>query len=122
MNIHNTSKFKISCIIITLYLLTGCTTNGNFYTGEDKLAHGEEFSVLNSILLPVAIIGVVAIAYESNQGGSRNTTSCRGAYCNYNAAWDYLPGSNEYRCRDTSNGQFVYNSYCESQLKQDNWY
>lgn len=117
---------KTIIAIITLALATsGCTTSHNIYTGEEDLSHGEEFSVFNSIMLPVAIVGVVAVIYAAGQGGGSSGTSgssCRGAYCSYAAAWDYLPGSAQYRCRDTSNGQFVSNSNCSLQSKQDNWY
>ncbi|MCL2912270.1 hypothetical protein L2725_00490 [Shewanella corallii] len=118
---------KTRAIIVSLALIlttSGCTTTHNFYTGEEDLAYGEEFSLFNTIMLPVAIVGVAAIAYGASQGGgsSYSGVSCKGYYCNYDAAWDYLPGSGEYRCRDTSNGQFVYNHYCASQLQQDNWY
>ncbi len=108
---------------------TGCTTAHNVYTGDEDLAYDEEFSVLNTILLPIGIAGavlvIVGLAYGGGSGSTYQSTptiSCRGSYCNYQAAWDYLPGSSQYRCRDTNNGQFVYDSYCYGQYKQDNWY
>ena len=113
-------KYFISLLILSL--LCGCTTNNNLYTGEDNLKANEEFSVLNTILLPVAIVAIVAMAYGASQGSSGGSVSCHGSYCNENAAWDYLPGSSQYRCRATSNGQFVNNTYCAYQFKQDNWY
>ncbi len=106
--------------------MTACTTSHEIYTGEEE----DEFSTLNTILLPVAIAGVVIViagvaAAAGNGGGSSyqsDTVSCNGSYCNNNAAWDYLPGSAQYRCRSTYNGQFVDSSFCAYQLKQDNWY
>jgi hypothetical protein len=54
--------------------------------------------------------------------GSRS--SCTGPYCQYESAWDYLPGSGEWRCRDTGGargGEFVPSSECSSQKQVDNW-
>ena len=54
--------------------------------------------------------------------GSRS--SCTGPYCKYESAWDYLPGSREWRCRDTGGargGEFVPSSECSSQKQLDNW-
>ncbi|MGR5409246.1 hypothetical protein [Vibrio sp. PNB22_8_1] len=117
----------ISTILIST-LSTGCTTSYNLYTGDEDLAYDEEFSTVNTILLPIGIAGaVLLVAGLASAGGSGSSyqnssnVSCTGTYCNYQAAWDYLPGSAQYRCRDTSNGQFVYDSYCQGQYKQDNW-
>lgn len=57
--------------------------------------------------------------------GTQQEVSCKGAYCNYNAAWDYLPESRQYRCRvtrGTYGGQFTYDSNCSGQSQLDNWY
>ncbi|WP_419206552.1 hypothetical protein [Photobacterium leiognathi] len=114
---------KLFTFALILTLINGCTTKNNFYTGEDDLETNEEFSVVNTILLPVAILGIVAVAYGASQGGSSSySSSCYGSYCDEDAAWDYLPGNNQYRCRSTSSGQFVNSGYCSHQYKQDNWY
>ena len=50
--------------------------------------------------------------------------SCTGPYCEYESAWDYLPGSRQWRCRDTGGargGEFVPSSECSSQQQVDNW-
>ena len=50
--------------------------------------------------------------------------SCTGPYCSYGAAWDYLPRSRQWRCRDTGGyrgGQFVNSSKCAGQQSVDNW-
>ncbi|WP_419207124.1 hypothetical protein ACN08S_01615 [Photobacterium leiognathi subsp. mandapamensis] len=65
------------------------------------------------MLLLVAILGIVTIAYDASQGGSSSYSSyCYGLYCDEDAAWDYLPESNQYHCSSTSNGQFVNSGYC----------
>ena len=109
---------KLTSSILTLALLSGCTTNYNMYTGEEY----DEFSLLNTIALPIAILGVMAIIDSNQQSSSSNYVYCRGSYCDKSAAWDYFPSNGEYRCRDTDNGQFVQNYYCSGQYKQDNWY
>lgn len=121
-------KFRFLLVyILIIFNISGCTTAKNFYIGEDNLDSGEEFSTLNTILLPVGIVALTFLAIgaagASGSGTSKNyTSSCNGTYCFYNAAWDYLPGSGQYRCRDTRNGQFVEDFHCSSQAMVDNWY
>ena len=118
---------KLIALTLILTLCAGCTTSHSLYTGEDNLDYNEEFSTVNTILLPVAIVGVVLIvAAIANAGGgssssSSSYSSCTGSYCGYAQAWDYLPASAQYRCRSTSTGQFVTDYSCAGQLKQDNW-
>ena len=55
---------------------------------------------------------------------SDSTSTCSGPYCQESSAWDYLPGSRQWRCRDTGGvrgGEFVPSSECSSQQKVDNW-
>lgn len=57
--------------------------------------------------------------------GQEDVATCKGAYCHYQAAWDYLPGSGQWRCRVTRGlygGQFTYDTNCAGQLQVDNWY
>ncbi|MBT21699.1 hypothetical protein CMK17_17360 [Candidatus Poribacteria bacterium] len=60
--------------------------------------------------------------YSWPASGSR--VSCTGPYCQNESAWDYLPGSRQWRCRDTGGargGEFVPSSECSSQQQVDNW-
>ena len=55
---------------------------------------------------------------------SGSKSSCTGPYCRNESAWDYLPGSGQWRCRDTGGargGEFVPSSECSLQQQVDNW-
>lgn len=57
--------------------------------------------------------------------GLEEVATCKGVYCSYTAAWDYLPGSGQWRCRVTSGlngGQFTDDTNCTWQAQVDNWY
>jgi len=109
-------------IVTSMLVLCGCTTTGEVYTG----AAGEELDMGRTIGLVVG----AAVLYEATKhgGGGSNPslpiTSCTGPYCNQPAAWDYLPGNRQWRCRDTgghNGGQFVNDSACSGQYQVDNW-
>jgi hypothetical protein len=115
--------------LITVLLMQGCTTTGKIYTGEK----GQKFDPIRSGALGVG----AAVIYEeirksgglggggySGSSAYGSSNSCTGPYCSYEAAWDYLPGSGQWRCRDTGGyggGQFVSSWNCSSQRKVDNW-
>jgi len=119
----------VFCIAVALQ--QGCTTNQKVYTG----APGEQFDAGNTAAAILAIGAAALIANEAAKGGGYytppsvpsyyNTPSrCGGPYCNYQVAWDYLPGSAQWRCRDTGGyrgGQFVPDWECSRQAKVDNW-
>jgi heme/copper-type cytochrome/quinol oxidase subunit 2 len=69
-------------------VISGCTTSRNFYTGEEDLAYNEEFSIFNTVMLPVVVLGVVvlgvvAIAYDASQGGGSNYSGASQSRSNY---------------------------------------
>jgi len=112
--------------LVTALTQQGCTTTGDIYTGEP----GQKFDPANTAAAAIAVgIGAVLINEAAQGGGyypssSRSSSSCSGPYCSYGAAWDYLPGSRQWRCRDTggyAGGQFVANWHCASQYQVDNW-
>ena len=116
---------------LLLAITSGCTTNNKIYTFDDN----EKFSTVNTVLLPVAVVGITAIVAgkivyevaksEAGISSSNSYVSCNGSYCSNPAAWDFLPGSNQYRCRITrglNGGQFTENYHCNNQVKVDNWY
>ncbi|MGL5040403.1 MAG: hypothetical protein ACRC6D_09925 [Aeromonas sp.] len=121
----------IALWMTVIFIITGCTTTQSFYTGEDDLSPNEEFSLFNTIMLPVGALVVVGMALGASQGGTTNSSqgsttnsssSCNGSYCGNSVAWDYLPGSGQYRCRNTDNGEFVDDYNCASQYEEDNWH
>ena len=125
-------KVLISCLV--MIYLTGCTTSEQFYTFDEN----DEFSIGNTVLLPIGILAIAAVAAGSgnNGGGYSNSYSnsssaddddsnCYGAYCYHSAAWDYLEGSGQWACRITSGyngGQFTDDYNCHGQSYVDNWY
>ena len=66
------------------------------------------------------------ILYGSNytQPARQSGDACTGLYCSQDYAWDYLPGSSQWRCRDTGGvggGQFSASHLCSGQTRIDNW-
>ena len=60
--------------------------------------------------------------YSSSR--SKSKSACTGPYCSRRQAWDYLPGSDQWRCRDTGGhrgGEFVKSRRCSNQRMVDNW-
>lgn len=115
-------------LLFGVLLQTACTTNQKVYTG----APGEQFDAGNTAAAILAIGAAALIANEAAKGGGyypppsyyQAPSSCAGPYCNQVAAWDYLPGSAQWRCRDTGGyrgGQFVPDWECARQYKVDNW-
>ena len=107
-------------LVSLIALILGCTTTGDIYTREK----GQKIDPARTIGLGLGAL----IIYEASKGGSgaapSRSVACTGPYCAYSAAWDYLPGSNQWRCRDTggqNGGQFVNNANCAGQTLVDNW-
>ena len=96
-----------------LCLLQGCSTSGNFYKENDP--QDGEFSVIRTILLPVAIAGVVVVVWASAQSPNHGTGFAE------DPRWDYLPGSNTWACRNTSNGEFLPYQRCQGRPLIDYW-
>lgn len=104
---------KLRCfftVFLILSLLSGCSTAGGMYKSGDS-QHGE-FSVVRSIF---AVFGVVAVVAAASQGGGASNDNWS------QNKWDYLPGSNQWACRNTYSGQFVDSDNCSGQLMVDNW-
>ena len=122
-------RLSASLFLILVMSIQGCTTNGKIYTGEK----GQKFDPVRSGALGVG----AAIIYEEIRksgglgGGGYvgssaygSSSSCTGPYCSNEVAWDYLPGSGQWRCRDTGGyggGQFVASWRCANQYQVDNW-
>ena len=111
----------VLCIALVV-LVQGCTTTGDVYTGKK----GQKLDAGRTIGLG---IGALLLYEVTKDGGGSSPSSgrspaCTGPYCSYPQAWDYLPGSNQWRCRDTGGtdgGQFVPNAHCAGQTVVDNW-
>ena len=109
------SKFMF--LVVSLLLITGCSTSGDVYSGKD----GEKFDAGKTIGLAIG----AALLYEVSKGGggsgSGYSSSYRGTSLD-DDDWDYLPGSSQYRCRSISSGEFVYDSECYDDAVEDSWY
>lgn len=81
---------KLICCILTIIQLVGCSTAGGIYKKDDPV-HGD-FSLGRTAL---TILGVAAAAAAASGGGG---------YQQQGYAWDYLPGSAQWACRNKANG------------------
>ena len=97
-------------LVVILAFLNGCSTAGGMYKSGDS-QHGE-FSFVRSAF---AIFGVVAVIAAGSQGGGSSNSNWS------QDKWDYLPGSNQWACRNTHTGRFVTADNCSGQLMVDNW-
>ena len=107
----NLKNFLI--MLLSLLYLTACSTQGGFYRNNDA-KHGE-FSTVNTILLPVAVVGFVALGAALAQSGVG-----AGGYWE-DPRWDYLRASGQWACRNAVDGQFLHLSKCSGQPVIDNW-
>jgi hypothetical protein len=109
--------YKLCLYFLFSNALISCTSTGDIYSGKD----GEKFDVANTAALAIG----AALLYEASKygsgGGGGYTTSYRGTSLD-DDDWDYLPSSNEYRCRSRSTGQFVYDYLCADDILEDSWY
>jgi hypothetical protein len=99
---------KFACFILIVFQLVGCSTSGGIYKKDDP-KHGE-FSLGRTAL---TILGVAATAAAARGSG--------GGYQAQEYAWDYLPGSGQWACRNKANGQFANLENCNGLAKVDNW-
>ena len=100
---------KYLCYLLIFIQLVGCSTSGSIYKKDDPT--NGEFSVGRTAL---TILGVAAAVAVVKGGGG-------GGYQTQGYAWDYLPGSGQWACRDKANGQFANLENCDGLLKVDNW-
>ena len=95
--------------ILSLLILFSCTNSGEMY---DKKKHTKkDLSKLNSA---IAIIGGAILLNEAAKAGA---FSGYGSDTDWD--WDYLPGSNQWRCRGIQTGQFAPNEKCAYDYKDD---
>jgi len=102
-------------IICICSFLTACSKGGGIYDKND--ATNNEFSVVNTILVGVAVVGAVA-AIDS----CRRHKCGGGGSINYDdPEWDYLQASGQWVCRNALNGEFMYIDRCYGKPMVDNW-
>ena len=104
--------------------VSACSSNQGIYNPKDPKQ--DKFSVENTVGLAIGAVAVVALAglADGNMGGGSTGVKYRGYQDTYD--WDYLPGSNQYRCRIVpgyaNSGQFADDWRCASATKIDQWY
>ena len=104
---------KIICSLLIALHLIGCSTGGGVYKKDDA-THGE-FSLGRTAL---TILGVAAAVSAARRGGGGSEFQ---DHQDQGYAWDYLPGSGQWACRNKLNGQFANLENCENLAKVDNW-
>lgn len=101
-------------LALSILYLNACSTQGGLYRENDP-KHGE-FSAVNTILLPVAVVGVVALGAALAQSGGGHG----GGYWE-DPRWDFLRASGQWACRNAADGQFLHHSRCAGRPLIDNW-
>jgi hypothetical protein len=99
---------RLACSLLIIFQFIGCSTSGGIYKKDD--AKDGEFSAGRTAL---TILGVAAAIAAAKGGG--------GGYQEQGYAWDYLPGSGQWACRNKANGQFAKLENCNGLPKVDNW-
>ena len=103
---------KIGYSILLAGLLAGtagCTSTGDFTTDLSEMDVG------NTVGFAIGA-AITAYAIDSAMDGGG------GSYCPYEESkLDYLPGSDQWRCRSVSTGEFTDNCNCAGQAYIDNW-
>jgi hypothetical protein len=105
---------KLVFFILSISYLNACSTQGGFYQ-ENHPVHGQ-FSPEATILLPIAVVGVVALGAAMTQGGNRH-----GGFHREDPRWDFLRANGVWACRNAADGQFLDNSRCAGLPLIDNW-
>ena len=117
---------RIIAAVMALSILGACSTDGDIFTDTES----QDFSVENTV--GAVVVGALVVAAvglsDGTGGGYEPTVYYRGS--SYDADWDYLPASGQYRCRAVPNttmiyytgGEFVPNHYCNTKYIQDTFY
>ena len=110
---------KLSKIMIILCLssfASACSKGGGIYNSKDP--QNNDFSVINTLLIGVAVVGAVAIIEDCRQH-----KCARGGGGGYyeDPEWDYIQATGEWVCRNAVNGQFMEIDRCYGKAMVDNW-
>lgn len=111
-------NYKVVFCLISFLYTSGCSTQGGFYSEADP--QNNEFSIVNSILLPVAVAGVVVGAVLVGAAISESRGSGGGGYWE-DPRWDFLRANSMWACRNARDGQFLETNKCATQPLIDNW-
>ena len=109
--------FKSFILTILVLFTLGCSSTGDIYSGKK----GEEFDVGKTIGLAIGAALLYEVSKNGGGGGGSSGVTYRGTSLD-DDDWDYLPGSNQYRCRSKSSGEFVSDYLCSDDVVEDSWY
>jgi hypothetical protein len=101
-------------VIIFSSLLTACSSSGGIYKEGD--AQNGEFSVLNTALVSLAVVGVVAAAVDGSKhhkgGGGGGNVYIDTSIPIY-PQWFYYNQNNTWYCINTYNNTYIPYQYCQ---------
>ena len=110
----NIKKYNKFFIIIISSFLASCSSNGGIYKEGD--AQNGEFSVLNTALVSLAVVGAVAVAVDSSKhhkgGGGGGNVYIDTSIPIY-PQWFYYNQNNTWYCINTYNNTYIPYQYCQ---------
>jgi hypothetical protein len=110
------SKIRHLVIMICIAsFVSACSKGGGMYDKNDPT--NNQFSVVNTLLVGVAVVGAVAAVEECRR---HKCASGGGGYSD-DPEWDYLQASGQWACRNAVNGQFMDDNRCYAKPMVDNW-
>lgn len=106
-------KKTFVCSLLITFQLIGCSTSGGIYKKDDTV-HGDFSLGRTTLTILGAAAAAAAVAAAARGGGG-------GGYQEQGYAWDYLPGSGQWACRNKANGQFAKLENCDGLPRVDHW-
>lgn len=111
-------RFTGAVVLAATLACAGCTTSGKIYRpGKDKK---EDYSAKNTaaaVIGTAVVAGLIIAAANSNGGGGGYYTP----NYDWDFAWDYLPGINQWACRGKQTGRYTEQWRCQNKLMYDYW-
>ena len=107
---------KILSLVCIYALLSACSKGGGIYSKNDP--ENNEFSVVNTLLVGVAVVGAVALVDDCRR---HKCASGGGGGYYEDPEWDYLKASGQWVCRNAVNGEFMDLDRCSNKVMVDNW-
>ncbi len=111
---HRSIKFL--SLILMAVAFSACSKGGGIYDKNDP--KNSDFSVVNTLLVGVAVVGAVAAVEECRR---HKCASGGGGVYLEDPEWDYLRASYQWVCRNAANGEFMDIDRCYGKAMVDNW-
>ena len=116
LNSFSTKLKNLASLFVIIFssLLTACSSSGGIYKEGD--AKNGEFSVLNTALVSLAVVGAVAVAVDSSKhhkgGGGGGNVYIDTSIPIY-PQWFYYNQNNTWYCINTYNNTYIPYQYCQ---------